>query len=105
MGSPKKNHHFTLELDSSKLSLGQQRLIRYLNSVLIDTVTSSDEAEYFDGANEAMRMFAGLIKESRFAQEKNKNKSAIPYSDQVLEFCMETMRDDLSQKKTIIFDN
>lgn len=92
-----------LILDTSELSSAQRRLIRYLNSTLLHAVTTSDEREYFDGANEAMQMFASLIQQANFPLQEG--HADIPYPTQALEFCMETMAEDLSRKRTLIFDN
>ena len=105
MGILRKKNYLTLELDVSELSQAQQRLIRYINSALLHTVTTLDEAEYFEGSNEVMRMFASLIKQANFVQEGGRHNPNIPYPTQALEFCIETIADDISQNKTIIFDN
>ena len=105
MANLDQENHLTLQLDASELSPGQQRLIRYINSVLLHVITTHDEAEYFDGSNQAMRMLAALIRQANFAQKERERNSDIPYPVQALEFCMETMAQDLAQDKEIIFDN
>lgn len=94
----------TLQLDISGLSESQQRLIRYINSALLQAITTEDEGEYFNYTSEAMRIFSSLVKQAHFAQREAEHYSHIPYSTQALEFCVETIADDLSEDKTIIFD-
>lgn len=95
----------TIQLDSSELNPAQERLIRYMNSMLLSALTSDDEGEYFEASNEAMRMLASLIRKANFNESPSTKAKPIPYDAQVLEYCMETINDDLSDNKTVIFDN
>ena len=94
----------TLQLDISGLSDSQQRLLRYINSAILHAITTSDEGEYFDHTTEAMQIFASLIRQANFAEREAKRYSHIPYPTQALEFCIETIVDDISENKTVIFD-
>lgn len=101
----KKKEFLTIQIDASELTPAQQRIIRYLNSMILKTLTTNDEAEYFDAANEAMRMLAELVKQANFTTSPSNQMSEIPYSEQALEFCVENMLYDLENKSTNIFDN
>ncbi len=95
----------TIQLDSSELNPAQERLIRYMNSMLLSALTSKDEGEYFESSNEAMRMLASLIRRANFNESTLAQAKDIPYETQVLEYCMETINDDIIDNKTVIFDN
>lgn len=95
----------TIQLDSTELNPAQERLIRYMNSMLLSALTSDDEGEYFESSNEAMRMLASLIKKANFNDRHSVKAKSIPYDSQVIEYCMETISEDLSDNKTVIFDN
>ena len=94
-----------IQLESSELDPAQERLIRYMNSMLLSALTADDEGEYFESSNEAMRMLASLIRKANFNARPSVKSSSIPYESQVLEYCMETITDDLSDNKTVVFDN
>ena len=94
----------TLQLDISGLSESQQRLLRYINSALLHAITTADEGEYFDHTAQAMRIFSSLVRQADFVEKEAKGHSQIPYPTQALEFCIETIVDDISENKTIVFD-
>lgn len=95
----------TIQMDADNLSPAQQRLIRYMNSMLLSALTCDDEDEYFECSNEAMRMFAGLIRKANFNNLPSAKSVDIPYDKQVLEFCLESLDEDLSQDRSLVFDN
>ncbi len=95
----------TIKLDASELTPAQVRLLKYLNSMLLNTITTGDEADYFDCANEAMRMFATLLRGASFTQIEQIKDSDIPYERQVIEYCLETIYEDMARGKIATFDN
>ena len=103
--SKKNSKLLTIELDASNLTSAQQRLIRYLNSMILNTLTTDDEAEYFESSNEAMQMLAELVKQANFTGLESTKAKKIPYSSQALEFCIEAIAEDIVSQTTNVFDN
>ncbi|MES2849125.1 MAG: hypothetical protein V4685_08720, partial [Bacteroidota bacterium] len=64
-----------------ELSPAQIRLIKTINTLLVQVLTAPDEPEFFDGSAEFMRTCAGAIKQSNFT-ESLKSKDGISYADQ-----------------------
>jgi hypothetical protein len=93
-----------LRIDTSELTPTQVRLIKSLNSLLLGVATTDNEADYFDDSAEAMRLCASLIQQSHFTQQFN-TKNSIPYSDQVLEYSIDILQDQVSQSKVMVYDN
>lgn len=93
-----------IKLDVEELSPSQVRLIKTINTLLVQVLTAPDEAEFFDGSSEFMRTCAGAIKQSNFT-ETLKGKDGIPYADQALEFSLDSISDDIQNSKLINFDN
>ena len=99
----KKNR--SLNLDTSELSPAQERLIRYIHTAIIQAITTSDEAKYFEEASESVRMLSNLIKQANFTQKNTHAVNTIPYSTQALEFCVETITEAIEEEDITIFDN
>lgn len=93
-----------IKLDVEELSPAQIRLIKTINTLLLQVLTAPDEAEFFDGSAEFMRTCAGAIKQSNFT-ESLKSKDGIPYADQALEFSLDSISDDIQNAKLVNFDN
>ena len=93
-----------IKLDVSELSPAQVRLIKTMNTLLVQTLTAPDETEYFDGASELMKVCASAIKQSHFP-ETAKGMKSINYADQALEYSMDNLAENLSSTKIVNFDN
>jgi hypothetical protein len=92
------------EFDTTELNSSQIRLIKSICSMLNHTLTTDDEGEYFDGCTDLMRMVASAVKQSNFTTEWNENKN-IPYAQQALEFCVDTIADQMYSDDIVKHDN
>lgn len=99
-----KESMIQIEIDGTKLTPNQVRLIRSLNTMLAHVMLSSNEEEYFEGSAEFMRMCAALIKQARFA-EKAKGAGSVPYAQQALEYSMDVLQEYVTASKVITYDN
>jgi hypothetical protein len=93
-----------LELDVSELSSDQIRLVRSIAHMLTQVLSSDFESEYFDSANDLMHMVAAAIKKSNFANEL-KSEDGIPYAEQALEFCLDSITEKIYSNKIVNYDN
>ncbi len=93
-----------VEFDTTELNSSQIRLIKSICSMLNHTVTTDDESEYFDGSAELMRMVASAVKQANFTTEWNENQE-IPYAQQALEFCVDSIADQMYSDDIIKHDN
>lgn len=96
----KQQKLLNVELDTSKLRPAQLRLVKCINAALAQVLKSETEAEFFNGSAELMRLAASLIQQADFGED-----SEIPYADQVLEFSMDALQDQISSAKVISYDN
>jgi hypothetical protein len=92
-----------IEIDTSELSQAQIRMLKTMNNLINHVLMTDNESEYFDGAAEAIRMCASLIKQANFVGEMD--NSDIPYGQQVLEYSMDVLQDHMSQAKVVSYDN
>ncbi len=93
-----------IEFDASELTPAQKRLVRSLNIVLKEILTTSDEGKFFDGSAEFMRMCASLIQQTKFSNEL-KEGSEIPYANQALEYSVEILHEHIAMSKVVTYDN
>ena len=93
-----------IEIDTKGLSPAQIRLIRSLNAMLTHLLITDEEAEFFDGSAEFMRMCAALIKQSQFT-ERLLAEDNIPYADQALEFAVDVLNEHMTLSKVVHYDN
>jgi hypothetical protein len=100
----KKSNQLSIEIDTSKLTNPQIRLLRSLNCLLADILTTKDETDYFDGSAEIMRLCAALIRQSHFNMDRTQD-SDIPYAKQALEYSTEVLREYIETAKIITYDN
>lgn len=94
----------TIKFDTTELNDQQVRLIRSISTMLNHILTTDEEAEYFDGSAELMRMVASAVKQSNFTTEWCGNKN-IPYAEQALEFCLDIVADQMQSREIIKHDN
>ncbi len=97
----KENKTFTLEIDTEGMSPQQIRLIKSINSMLTHVITTEEEDEYFDSSSELLRLVASAVKKANFSQ----NDQGIQYSLQALEFCVDTLSDQVYEEDLIKYDN
>ena len=100
----KETKTIQIKLDVSELSPQQVRLIKSINTLLVQVLSAPDETEYFEGASEFMKQAASAIKQAHFV-ETAKGMSNINYGDQALEFAIDTLSENLSTAKIVNFDN
>ena len=98
-----KPNELVLKIDVRELSAAQIRLIRSMHTLLTHIATTEDEGEYFDSCSEAIKKFASLVKQSHFPQLKS--LSAIPYSDQAIEYSIDMLQECIDAAKILSFDN
>jgi hypothetical protein len=91
----------TLEVETEELNPQQIRLIKSINSMLTHILTTDDEEEYFDSSSELLRLVATSIKKANFCA----NDGKIEYSQQALEFCVDTLSDQVYEDDLIKYDN
>ena len=96
----KSKQTITLEVDTTRLSSDQARLLKALYHSIYQTVIAGDEEEYFTGSAESMRMCAALIKQSNFGQQGD-----IPHCEQALEYSLEILREYIDASKLITYDH
>ena len=90
-----------IEINASELNDHQKRLIKGINSLLEHILVTSSEEEYFESSSELMRLVATAIKKSNF----NKQCSSIEFDQQVLEFCVDTLSDQVYERNVETLDN
>lgn len=99
-----KNKKIFIEVNTTEMSAPQIRLIKTINTLLEQIVTTDDEAEYFDGSAEVMRMIASIIQQSNFVFDAI-NQSSIHYDDQALEYSVDILQDFMNNSKVVSYDN
>ena len=98
----KKNE--TLEIKTVGLTEAQKRLLKSLNALLGYTIQTDDEAEFFNGSAEALRICASLIKQSHFIENLSPFDD-IPYAEQALEYSIDVLQEHINASKVIQYDN
>ncbi len=99
-----KKSENSLEINLEELGSEQIRLIKSLNSMLLNVLITDDESEFFDGSAEFMRLCASSVKLANFT-EKLKTEDGIPYADQALEYSMDILQDHINNSKVVSYDN
>ena len=92
-----------IEIDTTSLSQAQVRIIKSFNKLMEHVLKTKDEAEYFEGSAECIRMCAALVKQSEFIC--GKNESDIQYAEQVIEYSMDLLQESMQEKKIVTYDN
>ena len=93
----------TVEVNTERLSPNQVRLIKSINAMLAQVVTTEDEGVFFESSAELMRMCASIIQQSRFA-ETLIHMDNVPYAEQALEYSLEVLQDYMSASNVISYD-
>ncbi|MBF0360494.1 MAG: hypothetical protein HQK49_05745 [Oligoflexia bacterium] len=106
-------------INTKNLNEAQIRVIRMVNSVLLELLNSNNEAQFFEKSAELMRLSAIAIKQSNFNSMGPENHMTtstatsegvrIPYADQAIEFSIDNLFEIFSgvnpSNKLINFDN
>jgi len=100
--STHSNKKIYFEIDGNKLDSHHVRLLKTFNRLMTHVLSTSNESEYFDGAADALRMCASMIKQSNFVEN---SVDDIPYAEQVMEFSMDTLQEFMSDSKVVTYDN
>lgn len=90
-----------IEIDASKLNEQQTRLVKSINSLLEHILLTNSEEDYFESSSDLMRLVATAIKKSNF----NNQCSSIEFDQQVLEFCADTLSDQVYERNVESLDN
>jgi hypothetical protein len=93
-----------IKLDVTELNPQQVRLIKTVNTLLVQMLSAPDEAEFFDGSAEFMKAAANAIKQSNFV-DNAKGMTNINFADQALEFAIDNLQENMQNNKIINFDN
>tara|TARA_Y100000385_G_C12822151_1_gene520854 strand:+ start:170 stop:487 length:318 start_codon:yes stop_codon:yes gene_type:complete len=93
-----------VEFDTTELNSQQIRLIKSICTMLNHILTTDDECDYFDGSAEMMRMVASAVKQANFTAEWCENEN-IPYAQQALEFCIDSIADQMNEDEVTKYDN
>lgn len=105
MGLFKKgDRHLTLNFDIEGLTEAQIRMIKNVNSLLMDVLTTNDEDHFFEGSADFMRSCAAVIHECKFSRS-NQGKSSIPYGEQAVEYSMDILQEFIATSKLSQYDN
>ena len=104
IGTKKQKNKMIIEIDTETLNPAQIRLLKSLNAVLTHVMKAEDEAEYFDGSAELMRLCASLIQQSKFPVMLE-NHGEIAYADQALEFSVDVLQDYIGESNIVTYDN
>lgn len=90
-----------IEINATELNRHQKRLIKNINSLLEHILLTKTEEDYFESSSELMRLVATAIKKSNF----NNQCSSIEHHQQVLEFCVDTLSDQVYERNVETLDN
>lgn len=107
-----------LSINTKNLNEAQIRVIRMLNSILLELLNSNNEAQFFEKSAELMRLSAMAIKQSNFnslhshvehSSAMSSDGPKIPYAEQALEFSIDNLFEIFSglgvSNKIVTFDN
>ena len=92
-----------LEIDTSKMSPSQIRLIRTINTTISQVAITEDESEFFELSAELMKQLASMIQQANFHDRLS--TADINYADQAVEFSIDSVNEALLGKKIISYDN
>ena len=98
-----KRSKVQIELDATEMTPAQIRMIKTINVMLAQVITTEDESEYFEKSAEAMRLCASLVKQAHFATDLQFD--GIPYADQALEYSMDVLFEHMNNAKVVQYDN
>lgn len=100
---PANQQKMFIEIDTTEMSASQIRMLKTLNSLLSHVLVTESEGEFFENSAEVMRMAASLIKQANFVNDMKMDD--IPYAEQVLEYSLDVLQDQISLSKVVSYDN
>ncbi len=98
------NKKMNLEIDTTELDSSQVRLIKKINTMMANMMVTDDESDYFNSSSELLKLVAQSVKDANFSKFWSEN-SNIRYSDQALEFGVDSLTEDLSAQNLASLDN
>lgn len=90
-----------IKVDLQGLNPKQVMLLKRINSLLLHIMSTHNEEDYFESSSNLMRFVATAIKSSNF----NENSHDIEHDQQVLEFCVDILADQVYTKSVEHLDN
>lgn len=99
-----KEKTLNFSFNTEELNPAQIRLIKNLMSHLMNTVTTDEEGEFFEGSAEIMKLCAALIQNANFS-ERFKKVNKIPYAEQALEYSVDLLQEHMTNSKVLNYDN
>ncbi len=99
-----KEKNLNFSFNTEELSPAQIRLLKTLMSHLMNTITTDEEAEFFEGSAEIMKICAALIQNSNFT-ERFKKISKVPYAEQALEYSVDLLQEHMQNSRVNNYDN
>jgi len=98
------NIEFSL-VNNNKLSEQQERNLKTITGLILNLSTTKNETEFFEQTQEVFKLLASVLKQSQFANQKQKDGSDIPYAQQSIEMATDWLHDHLYSKGLNNFDN
>ena len=78
-------------------------MVKSINSMLSHVLSTKSEREFFTSSSGLLRLVAIAIKKANF--NKDQKDTGIDYEHQVLEFCADTLIDEIHTGKLVRLDN
>ena len=100
----KINEKLLIPVDTSGLNPQQIRLIKTVNSLLSNVLTTDNEEDFFETSLELMQAVASAVKQANFNHKHSKNEQ-IHYANQALEFSLDALSDKIFSDDIVSFDN
>ncbi|MGK0367400.1 MAG: hypothetical protein ACI9QD_000534 [Thermoproteota archaeon] len=91
-----------IDFDTKEMTEVQVRLLKTVNVLLTNIMTTSEEADYFENTAELMKTIASVVKKSHFASDHNES---IAYAEQAIEFAVDSLSDEINSEKYVRYDN
>jgi mevalonate kinase len=93
-----------LKIKSTGLTEQQKRLIRSVNTLIVELLETEKEDEFFEHTEEVVRLVAALVKQSNFPAFV-KGDGEILYAEQALESSFEKVQEKLYTEEINVYDN
>ncbi|MCT4643165.1 MAG: hypothetical protein N4A33_12820 [Bacteriovoracaceae bacterium] len=99
-----KTDSLKIEVDTTELDAKQKRLIKKINTLLTHVMTTDEESDYFVSSGTLMKLVATAIKDANFSKYWNENAN-IAYSEQAIEYSIDSLTEDLGADTFVPLDN
>ncbi|MCB9094264.1 MAG: hypothetical protein H6621_04265 [Halobacteriovoraceae bacterium] len=96
--------NLVIKIDTEGMTEQQKRLIKTLNTLMKDIISTDSEEVFFKQTQEAVRNLAALVKQSHFATFV-KAGDEIAYAEQALEYSFDSVQEKLYTSETNVYDN